>query len=155
MPVDTPSAALAIANLLATYAECIDTGDLDRAARLFAHAQIQVGLGPEGANLIDSNALLKLWRDNVILHADGTPRTKHVITNANIDVDESGATATCYSYYTVFQQLEGFPLQPIIAGRYHDTFERVGDDWRWSFRDYTLVDLVGDLSRHLRMEVPR
>ena len=155
MPVDTPIAPVAITNLLATYAECIDTGDLERGALLFAHAQIKVGVGPAGATLIDSAALLKLWRDNVILHADGTPRTKHVITNANIDVDESAGMATCHSYYTVFQQLEGFPLQPIIAGRYHDTFERVSDSWRWTFRDYTLIDLVGDLSRHLRMEVPR
>jgi hypothetical protein len=153
MPVDTPTTAVAITNLLATYAECIDTGDLERAARLFTHAQIKVGIGPDGGTLIDSAALLKVWQDNIMLYADGTPRTKHVITNANIDVDEAGGMATCRSYYTVFQQLEGFPLQPIIAGRYHDTFERVGEAWRWSFRDYTLVDLVGDLSRHLRMEV--
>jgi len=153
MTDDTPTAAVAITNLLATYAECIDTGDLDRAARLFEHAKVKVGLGPAGANSIDSQALLKVWRDNIILYADGTPRTKHVITNANIDVDGASGMANCRSYYTVFQQLEGFPLQPIIAGRYHDTFERIADGWRWSFRDYTLVDLVGDLSRHLRMEV--
>ena len=153
MSVDTPTAAVAITNLLATYAECIDTGDLDRAARLFAHAQIKVGVGPEGATLIDSDALLKVWRDNIILHADGTPRTKHVITNANIDVDTAAGLATCRSYYTVFQQLEGFALQPIIAGRYHDRFEYIDERWRWSFRDYSLVDLVGDLSQHLRMEV--
>ena len=153
MPVDTPTAAVAITNLLAKYAECIDTGDLDGAARLFTHARIKVGAGPGGATLIDSNALLQVWRDNVIIHPDGTPRTKHVITNANIDVDQGAGTATCRSYYTVFQQLEGFALQPIIAGRYHDTFEYIGETWRWSFRDYSLVDLVGDLSQHLRMEV--
>jgi len=153
MPVDPPTAAVAITNLLATYAECIDTGNLDAAAHLFAHAQIKVGADPQEATVIDSKALLKLWRDNVIIHTDGTPRTKHVITNANIEIDEGAGAATCRSYYTVFQQLEGFALQPIIAGRYHDTFEHVGGAWRWSFRDYTLIDLVGDLSRHLRMEV--
>lgn len=153
MTDDTLTASVAITNLLATYAECIDTGDLDRAARLFEHAQIKVGVGPAAASLIDSQALLKVWRDNIILYDDGTPRTKHVITNANINVDDAGGTANCRSYYTVFQQIEGFPLQPIIAGRYHDTFERATDGWRWNFRDYTLVDLVGDLSRHLRMEV--
>jgi SnoaL-like domain len=153
MPVDSATAPVAITNLLARYAECIDTGDLAGAARLFTHAQIKVGLGPDGANLIDADALLQLWRDNIVIHTDGTPRTKHVITNANIDVDAAGNTATCRSYYTVFQQLEGFPLQPIIAGRYHDRFDEVDGSWRWSFRDYTLVDLVGDLSQHLRMEV--
>ena len=152
MPVDTPTAAVAVTNLLATYAECIDTGNLEGAAELFAHAQIKVGLGPDAA-LVDSKELLQVWRDNIILYDDGTPRTKHVITNANIEVDEGAGTANCRSYYTVFQQLDGFALQPIIAGRYHDTFERTGGVWRWSFRDYTLVDLVGDLSRHLRMEI--
>lgn len=152
MPKDAAAAAVAIANLLATYAECIDSGDLEGAARLFTHAQIKVGLGAD-ANLIDSQALLQVWRDNVIIHADGTPRTKHVITNPNIEVDAAGSAATCRSYYTVFQQLEGFPLQPIIAGRYHDSFEVADGAWRWTYRDYTLVDLVGDLSQHLRMEV--
>jgi hypothetical protein len=154
MPVDSSHAAVAITNLLATYAECIDTGDFEGAARLFTHAQIRVGLGSD-ATLIDSAALLQVWRDNVIVHTDGTPRTKHVITNANIDVDAAGNAATCRSYYTVFQQLEGFALQPIIAGRYHDSFEKVDGSWRWTYRDYTLVDLVGDLSQHLRMEVRR
>jgi hypothetical protein len=152
MPIDTPTAAVAVTNLLATYAECIDTGNLEAAAQLFAHAQIKVGLGG-AADLIDSGQLLKVWRDGIILYGDGTPRTKHVITNANIDVDEGAGAATCRSYYTVFQQLDGFALQPIIAGRYHDTFERAGDKWRFTFRDYTLVDLIGDLSRHLRMEI--
>ena len=153
MTVDTPTAAVAITNLLATYAECIDTGDLDGAARLFTHAQIKVGVGPGGGTLIDSVALLDVWRKNVIIHADGTPRTKHVITNANIDVDEIGGEATCRSYYTVFQQLEGFALQPIIAGRYHDRFECVEGRWRFCER-LEYLDLVGDLSRHLTMAIP-
>jgi hypothetical protein len=154
MTVDTPTAAVAITNLLATYAECIDTGDLDGAQPVFSLTpRSRSGLVRAAGTLIDSVAMLDVWRKNVIIHPDGTPRTKHVITNANVDVDEIGGVATCRSYYTVFQQLEGFALQPIIAGRYHDKFEHVGDAWRWSFRDYTLVDLVGDLSQHLRMEV--
>jgi SnoaL-like domain len=152
LPIDNPTAAVAITNLLATYAECIDTGNLDAAAELFAHAEIKVGLSVD-TGLIDSHQLLQVWRDNIILYDDGTPRTKHVITNPNIDLDEGAGVATCRSYYTVFQQLDGFPLQPIIAGRYHDTFERIEGKWRWTFRDYTLVDLIGDLSRHLRREV--
>jgi len=152
MPIDSPTAAVAITNLLATYAECIDTGNLDRAADLFAHAEINVGLGGDAGH-IDSQQLLKLWRNDIILYDNGTPRTKHVITNPNVEVDEGAGVATCRSYYTVFQQVDGFPLQPIIAGRYHDRFERVDGDWRWTFRDYTLVDLIGDLSRHLRREI--
>ncbi len=148
-------ATVAVTNLLGRYAECIDSGDFEGAAELFAHATLKVGVGPAGPSTIDGAGVLKIWRDNVIVYADGTPRTKHVITNAIVNVDDAAGTATCHSYYTVLQQLEDFPLQPIIAGRYHDEFVRAGDTWRWHFRDYSLVDLVGDLSHHLRMEIPR
>ena len=40
----------------------------------------------------------------------------------------------------------------IVTGRYHDTFHQV--DGRWCFDTRTmLVDLVGDLSRHLLFEL--
>ncbi len=68
-----------------------------------------------------------------------------------IDTDESAGTATSRSYYTVFQQLEGFPLQPIISGRYHDTFARTDGEWRLTER-VIFCDLVGDLSQHLTID---
>jgi hypothetical protein len=50
----------------------------------------------------------------------------------------------------VLQQTAEVPLQPIIAGRYHDEFRR---DVQWRFtRRHMIVDLVGDLSRHLLFE---
>jgi SnoaL-like domain len=70
-----------------------------------------------------------------------------------VTVDEAAGIATCDSYYTVFQQVDDFPLQPIIAGRYHDEFKRTDETWRWHFRDYSLIDLIGDLSRHSRVDV--
>ena len=85
----------------------------------------------------------------MVLYLDGTPRTKHVVTNPIIEVDEGVGTATCRSYYTVPQQTDDFPLQVIVAGRYHDQFQRVDGQWRYCFRDYPLIDLVGDLSHHL------
>ncbi|HTX96745.1 MAG TPA: nuclear transport factor 2 family protein [Mycobacterium sp.] len=134
-----------IANLLYRYAECIDTGDLVGAAALFEHAQIRVG--PE--DTIDAGRLLGIWKSLIVIHADGTPRTKHVTTNPIIEVDEDAGTATCRSYYTVLQQTDQIALQIIVAGRYHDRFERVGEQWRFCYRDLTLIDMVGDVSRHL------
>ncbi|MBV8930111.1 MAG: nuclear transport factor 2 family protein, partial [Mycobacteriaceae bacterium] len=84
----------------------------------------------------------------VVVHPDGTPRTKHVVTNPIIEIDEN--TATCRSYYTVLQQTDTLPLQVIVSGRYHDRFERVEGRWRFCYRDYSLMDLIGDLSQHLR-----
>jgi 3-phenylpropionate/cinnamic acid dioxygenase small subunit len=134
-----------IANLLYRYAECIDTGDLEGAAELFEHARIRVG----AEETIDAARLLGIWKSLILLHPDGTPRTKHVTTNPIIEVDEEAGTANCRSYYTVLQQTDELGLQPIVTGRYHDSFERVDGRWRFSYRDLTLIDMVGDVSRHL------
>jgi 3-phenylpropionate/cinnamic acid dioxygenase small subunit len=144
--------ATAITNLLYRYAELMDLGDFAGAARLFDHARIKVGVGDAG--WVDSNGIQKIWEDGVMRYEDGTPRTKHVTTNAIVEFGADGKTATARSYYTVLQQVEGTPLQPIVAGRYHDKFELVDGAWRWSERDYTMMDLIGDLSRHLSMELP-
>ena len=53
------------------------------------------------------------------------------------------------SSYLVLQALDGvLPLQPIIAGRYVDTFTLTDDGWTWTERRFS-VDLLGDLSHHL------
>lgn len=138
------STATQITNLLYRYAELIDAGDLEGVTALLARARLKTdGKVVEGWEPIHA-----LWRDNVRLHPCGTPRTKHVITNPIIEVDEVAGTATCRSYYTVLQAAPGLPLQPICAGRYHDTFVRENGDWRFSERDYSMLDLVGDLSQH-------
>ncbi len=138
-----------ITNLLYRYAECIDAGDLEGAAALFEHARIRIG-GPDTAqDTIDASRLLGIWKSLIVLHPDGTPRTKHVTTNPIIEIDEEAGTASCRSYYTVLQQTDELPPQTIVTGRYHDRFERVDGRWRFSYRDLTLIDMVGDVSRHL------
>jgi hypothetical protein len=47
----------------------------------------------------------------------------------------------------------GLPLQPILAGRYHDRFVRTEGVWRFSERRY-LIDLVGDVSHHMLSNIP-
>jgi 3-phenylpropionate/cinnamic acid dioxygenase small subunit len=144
------SSEVQICNLLYRYAEMIDGGRLEEIGELFRHARFFVG-APDGASL-DADAMMTAMRSTVILHPDGTPGTKHVITNPI--VDEDAGRASCRSYYTVFQQTPTLPLQPVIAGRYHDRFERVNGEWRFAARDYTLVDMVGDVSQHVRYPVP-
>ena len=140
-----------IANLLYTYAEFMDSGDFAGAAHLFRHAVLRVG--GEGDATVGADTMLSLWRDMVIVYPDGTPRTKHVITNPIIDIDDEAGTATCRSYYTVLQQTDDFPLQVIVVGRYHDRFERSDGRWRFSYRDYSMMDRVGDLSHHLSRHI--
>lgn len=140
------NAATAITNLLYVYAERMDAGDLPGVAALFRYARVKSHGGE-----LDEAGLLDQWRRFVKIHPCGTPRTKHVITNPIVEVDEAAGTATCRSYYTVLQQAEALPLQVVAAGRYHDRFERVEGQWRFAWRDYTLFDLQGDLSQHLKL----
>ena len=94
------------------------------------------------------DAIEKMLRDNVIVYADATPRTKHVTTNLAIEVDEGAGTATSRSYFTALQALPDLALQPIVSGRYFDRFERRDGHWRFVERRVR-TDLVGDVSRHL------
>lgn len=138
--------AFAITQLLYRYAEAIDAGDLAGAAGLFAHARITLAQGYE----TDSAGLLDVWRQRVKIHPCGTPRTRHLVTNPIIELDEDAGAASCRSCYAVLQQTETLPLQVIASGRYLDTFERVDGAWRFASRDYSQFDMKGDLSQHLR-----
>jgi 3-phenylpropionate/cinnamic acid dioxygenase small subunit len=140
--------AVQISNLLYRYAEYLDSGQLFEAAELFRHARIKVSSQDE---CIDHNALLGIWQQRIKLYPCGTPRTRHVISNPIIDIDETCGTAKVRACYTVLQATDTLPLQPIAAGRYVDEFKRVDGVWRFSFRDYSQLDMMGDLRGHLLM----
>jgi hypothetical protein len=137
----------AVEHIVYGYAERIDLGDFAGVAELFAHATYKGG-GPDDPGVVGTTPVLEILESMVRRYDDGTPRTKHVTTNLVIDADDDGQSATARSYYTVLQQLDDFPLQPIIAGRYHDRFEVLDRTWRLTER-VIFCDLVGDLSRHL------
>jgi len=140
-----------IENLLYLYAEAIDAGDFERVADILAHAEM-VGANDEGM-MSGRDMILETYSTVTRRYEDdGTPHTKHVTSNAIIEVDEASDSATARSYFTVFQSLPDFPLQPIIAGRYHDGFERVDGRWRFCRRKI-ITELYGDLSRHLQVDL--
>ena len=144
-------AATALGNLIARYAELIDEGDFDGVADLLGEAA--VGERDSPSLLTGRDALAALFTSTTRRYPDGTPRTKHMTTNLILEIDEEAGTAAARSYWTVFQAVEGLPLQPILAGRYHDRFERDGQAWHFSERRY-LIDLVGDVSRHMLANIP-
>jgi ketosteroid isomerase-like protein len=135
----------AIAALVHAYAERLDGGDLDGVADLFAHATWQ---GRPGERVLTGRDEVRRAYRPVVLY-DGVPRTRHLITNLVVELDAGGDTASARSYFTVVQATPDLPLQPILAGRYHDRFERAGE-WRFAER-LILPDLWGDLSRHYRL----
>ncbi|MFG1640899.1 nuclear transport factor 2 family protein [Amycolatopsis sp. NPDC049252] len=133
----------AIENLIYTYASLVDAGDFAAVGSLFASGSF-VGSGGVARG---SSGVTRMLQSTVILYSDGTPRTKHVTTNVSISL--TGETAVSQAYFTVLQAVPDFPLQTIAAGRYRDSFTRTSGEWHFTERAVT-VDLVGDISHHLR-----
>jgi len=143
------SAGDEVRNLLGRYCERIDAGDFTGVGELFEHGALADENGHELAR--GATAVAAFYAAGTKLH-DGSPRTKHLVTNTVLDIDEEQGSATARSSYLVLQQIGSDPLQAIITGRYLDTFEHAEGRWRFTERRF-YVDLVGDLSEHLAYEI--
>lgn len=131
--------------LLNEYAYRVDTGDLDGFLDLFEKGEWSVAGSTvsHGRQELFDNVI-----SNIIIYADGTPKTRHVTANVSLSIDEAGGTASGQRYVTVLQQTDELPLQTIFSGHYFDEF--VKDDGRWRFaRTVVRHPLVGDMSAHL------
>jgi len=143
---------VAIERLILGYAECIDRGDFAGVGELFTDGTIA---GPDGTAIARGrDEVQRLYERTTRRYEDGTPRTKHVTSNLIVDADETRGEARARSYFTVLQALPDFPLQPVVAGRYEDRFQRVANRWRFAERRM-FVELVGDVSRHLLIALPK
>lgn len=139
------AAESAIHRLQARYIHHLDSGDFTGVAKVLEHAVLHV-LGNEASTV---EGLLAFFQAGLQVHGDGTPATWHSITNVLIDVEPCGERASSASYYTVHQQVDGFPLQPICAGKYLDQFELHEGEWRFTRREVTLR-FAGDLQHHVK-----
>jgi 3-phenylpropionate/cinnamic acid dioxygenase small subunit len=137
----------AIRNLLGRYCELMDAASWPALGELFAAGEL---VGPDGAVLAAGAAAVAAMYERGTRLYEGSPRTRHITANTIVEVD--GAAATARSSYVVFQAVDALALQPIITGRYHDTFVRAPGGWRFARRQF-FVDHVGDLSHHLTYEV--
>lgn len=142
----------AITTLMYRYAECVDAADFAGIGDLFAHGEMTTR-GMPGA-IVGADAVADLYRHSNRVHADGTLMTRHLTTNVIIDIDEADDRATARSSFVVFQATAAVPLQPIVAGRYRDTFRRVAGEWRFAQREMGL-EQIGDVSDHLLIDLGR
>jgi 3-phenylpropionate/cinnamic acid dioxygenase small subunit len=146
-----------IRNLLSRYAEAVDEGRFELLDEIFAHATVRTALGAnEPGSATPGKSVSQLFRDGIVLYADGTPRTRHLITNTIIDVDESAGRATARSYNTTLQQVPGRGIEVIATAKYDDSFEHVDGKWRFSDRvirhssiDGIHRDFIGDMNHHI------
>jgi SnoaL-like domain len=120
-------------------------------ADVFAHATLT--FEGFGETVEGRDAVAALYARTTRRYEDGTPRTKHVMTNVIVDVADGGVAAASRSYFTVLQAVPGaFALQPVIAGRYRHTYELVDGSWRFTAMHITL-DLFGELGHHMRFDL--
>jgi len=146
--VDTPALSDGdhVRNLLGRYCERLDAGDVAGVGALFAAGRLTTEDGLVLAT--GSDEVAELYRQGTRLH-EGSPRTKHLVVDTVLELSDDGSAIVARSSYLVLQAVDGvLPLQPIIAGRYVDTFTPSADGWSWSERQFA-VDLMGDLSHHL------
>ena len=140
-----------IANLVYEYGYRIDAGDFAGIGSLLADARLTSDDGL--MNVSGADAIAAHYASTTRLYEDtGTPKTKHVFTNMQIEVDPGGTTARGKANYLVYQQTDVLPLQLIITGHYEHRFEKRGDGWRIVEKKF-FVDQVGDLSQHLLFDL--
>ncbi len=133
-----------ITELVYRYAELLDGGDIDGVVDLFAEAAWRSGSTGEVRR---GREQIRSVYDRVILY-DGTPKTRHLMTNLTIDLVEGASEATGGCYFTVLQGIDaGSPIETILAGRYQDQYRRGPSGWQFAERLF-IVDLLGDQSRH-------
>ena len=137
-----------ILNLIHRFASHFDCGEFKQAAELFDHGVFLLS----GGRKVTADEMLAMWSDMLLLY-DGSPRTRHTITNHIVEIDKLGVYASCASCYTVLQQIPGGPLNTILTGRYFDTFRLRDQEWVFHQRDYRHVEFVGDVSGHLKPDM--
>ena len=135
-----------IMSLLNRYCYTVDTGNLEGFIELYENAEWYVeGSEPNrGGKEIMDNVI-----SNIILYEDGTPKTRHITANVELDIDEQAGTASGQRYITVMQQTDSFPLQPIFSGHYFDEFVKEDGTWRFA-KTVIRHPLVGDMSVHMK-----
>ena len=129
------SSERAIENLISSYAFRNDDADIAGLGDLFADAVCTLdGVTARGRQEIET-----LARTIINVGQDGRSTTSHEITNIMLDIDEEAGTAVGQAYWTLYQAVSGSPRQPVMAGRYHDRFERRNGVWR--FAEWTATTL--------------
>jgi SnoaL-like domain len=135
----------AIKNIVLSYVELLDLGDLDGLSNVFARATVHT----QGSAPLRGAAAFKEFIEASVHFYDGIPSTKHVVSNVMVEIDDEGHSATARSYFTAFQARPELPLQPILAGRFHDRLARQDDGWHIVER-MIHADLIGDVRYHIK-----
>lgn len=145
----TPTDKLEITELLYRYAELIDAGDFDGVGQLLARSTFG---GPTSGSVSGAENIAKLFAMTTRRYPNhgNTPCTRHLVLNPIVELTGDGTAAT-RSTFCVVQDTETVPIQPIVVGRYYDTFGRDGSGWFFTERKVE-IQMIGDVSAHLMVD---
>ena len=133
-----------ITALVHRYGALLDAGDIDGVVALFSRATWRSAA--TGTVLRTPEEIRGVY-EGIVMH-DGSPRTRHLMTNVVVEIDDGADEATGHSTYTVLQSVgPGDPIEIVVVGRYEDHYARGADGWHLTDRLF-FVDLQADTSRH-------
>jgi 3-phenylpropionate/cinnamic acid dioxygenase small subunit len=140
---------VAIESLMFRYARYVDTAQYEALGELFTDARITANKTDQV--FVGAAAVRDYWRMSNKRFECGTPRTHHVITNLEFEMNRDG-TVSVRSCFSVFQATRVIPLQPIACGRYEDKFDKTSGTWRFRSK-HIEVTLLGNTSDHLNVAI--
>jgi len=132
-----------ITALVHRYGALLDAGDMEGVVAMFSHATWRSAATGEVRRTPEE---IRAVYESIVLH-DGAPRTRHLMTNVVVEMEDGADDATGSSTYTVLQSVAGEPITIVVVGRYEDRYHRGPDGWHLTDRLFH-VDLMGDTSRH-------
>ena len=127
-----------IAEIVHRYAELLDGGDVEGVVALFSRATWRSAA--TGTVLRTPDELRSVYSS--LVPTDGSaPRTRHLMHNLVIELDDGADDAAARCSYTVLEGgTPGTPVRILLVGRYEDQYARDADGWHLTDRVFH-VDL--------------
>jgi hypothetical protein len=131
-----------ITAIVHSYAELLDRGDVEGVVALFSRATWRSAA--TGTVLRTPDELRAVY--SALVPVDGPIRTRHLMHNLIIELDDGADDALARCSYTVLQQggvdgdAPGPSVRILLVGRYEDRYHRDADGWHLTDRVFH-VDL--------------
>jgi 3-phenylpropionate/cinnamic acid dioxygenase small subunit len=120
-----------IAALVHRYAELLDAGDVDGVLEHFARATWRSAA--TGTVLRTPDELRHVY--SALVPDDGPIRTRHLMHNLIIELEDGADDASARCSYTVLEGGDpGAPVRVLLVGRYEDRYARGDDGWHLTDR---------------------
>jgi ketosteroid isomerase-like protein len=135
--------------LIYSYGWLCDKADWPALADMLADAEL---VYPGGSRRAARAEIERLWAGAVKTYEAGSPFTRHLINNIEIQFDRDYQHAVSRCSQTVIQgHFPEFPAQIVMTSRVYQSFALEGDRWKLVQRE-VINDWAGNWRYHLEQE---